>query len=297
MSNTPADQACQKGANSISCAVLFMLISAVSLSINAVFIKTLTFSYSVTEITLVRFAIQFFIVVLVTPRPISQFLTIKRPCLHVFASILILCTTVLFSISITYIPMSSATAALFTAPLIVVTLAGGVLGETVGFYRWVAVAMGMVGAVIIIKPGFGSEHWAIFLAFISALTTALFHLVTRKLTRYDNPATSIAYISLACFLISSLSWSASWRVPSSVTDIICFLLLGITGWIGHNFLLKAMELAQASTLAPLNYVQLVSAAVLGYFFFSQMPDLWTIAGATIVAASGILCGSIKQVNS
>jgi drug/metabolite transporter (DMT)-like permease len=101
-------------------------------------------------------------------------------------------------------------------------------------------------------------------------------------------------MSLICFSICSLSWSASWRIPVSVADFAGFLLLGVTGWIGHSFLLRAMELEQASALAPLSYFQLVSAPVFGYFFFSQISDLWTLTGAAIIAGSGILCASIRQ---
>jgi drug/metabolite transporter (DMT)-like permease len=76
--------------------------------------------------------------------------------------------------------------------------------------------------------------------------------------------------------------------------LAAFLLLGVTGWIGHSFVLKAMGLEQASALVPLNYTQLIAVSVLGYLFFAQIPDLWTLTGAAIIAGSGILCASARQ---
>lgn len=282
------------GENGSSYAVAFMLISTVSLSVHAVVIKSLSASYEVSEIITVRYALQLLIALLVNPRSITRLVLIKRPLLHALASVLILSQTVLFSIAIIYIPMSSATAALSTAPLIVVMLAKWTLGETVGAARWIAVAMGFFGAFLIAKPGLEGEQWAIFVAFGGAMAVALFHLSTRTLARCEDPASSIATMSLVCFAICGLSWSDSWRLPVSMTDLAAFLALGITGWIGHSFVLKAMELEQASALVPLNYTQLIAVSVLGYLFFAQIPDLWTLTGAAIIAGSGILCASVRQ---
>ena len=290
--DTQTGQTC--GGNGSRHAIAFMLISTVSLSVHAVVIKSLSASYDVSEITTVRYALQLAIALLVNPRSIAQLVLIRQPLLHALAATLILCQTVLFSIAIIYIPMSSATAALSTAPLIVVMLAKWTLGETVGLYRWIAVGLGMFGALLIAKPGLESEHWAIFVAFGGAMAVALFHLSTRSLARCEDPASSIAYMSLVCFSICSLSWSDSWRLPVSMTDLAAFLALGVTGWIGHSFVLKAMELAQASTLVPLNYTQLIAVSVLGYLFFAQIPDLWTLTGAAIIAGSGILCASARH---
>jgi drug/metabolite transporter (DMT)-like permease len=274
-----------------------MLIANISLSLNAAFIKLLSATYDIGEITFVRHAIQFSLV-FITGREVLSRLPPLRSLFMLFAAASSqLCTTLLFSIAITYIPISSATTALFTAPLIVALLAGSLLGETVGLYRWMAVGLGMLGAIVVMRPGLGTQHWAIFLALSGAVTTALFHLATRKLAQYLDPETSMVCISLICFLLSGLGWSVEWRVPVSIADGAWFLLLGATGWIGHFLFLRAMKWAQASTLAPLSYIQLVAASALGYLFFAQVPDLWTMAGASMIAASGVLGGTLEPAKA
>jgi drug/metabolite transporter (DMT)-like permease len=300
MDSAQANRTNRIGEHNIRFAVILMLIANISLSLNAAFIKLLSATYDIGEITFVRFAIQFSLVFVtfITGREVLSRLPPLRSLFMLFAAAsLILCTTLLFSIAITYIPISSATTALFTAPLIVVLLAGSLLGETVGLYRWMAVGLGMLGAIIVMRPGLGSQHWAIFLALSGAVTTALFHLATRKLAQSLDPETSMVCISLICFLVSGLGWSVAWSAPVSIADGAWFLLLGATGWIGHFLFLRAMKWAQASRLAPLSYIQLVTASALGYLFFAQVPDLWTMAGASMIAASGLLCGALEPAKA
>ena len=147
--------------------------------------------------------------------------------------------------------------------------------------------MGFLGALVIVRPGLGVNHWAAFLVFGSSTCSALYQLFTRKLASHDAAETSITYIALAGFVLASLMLPFYWRTPESARDLAIFIGLGIFGGFGHYFIVRAYELAPAPFVTPFNYGQLVGAALLSYTIFGEIPDLWTWIGAAIIVGSGI----------
>jgi drug/metabolite transporter (DMT)-like permease len=221
------------------------------------------------------------------PRRGLRLLAASRPGLQVARSTLLCVSTLIFITALRYVPLPTATAISFTAPFIVTALAPLLLAESVGARRWLAVTVGFLGALVIVRPGFGDINEAALLVFGSALCSALYQILTRKLAAHDPAETSITYIALAGFILTSLALPFVWKTPASALDAALFVSLGLFGGFGHYFLVRAFELAPAPFISPFNYSQILGAALLSFIVFGQWPDLWTWLGSLIIVASGL----------
>lgn len=269
-------------------AVLYMLYAASLIPLLNAGAKYLSGSYPIMEIVWARYAGHFFFMALffVPRRGLAVFAS-ARPALQLFRSALLFCGTLFYTNALHFVPLTTAAAISFTAPFIVTALAPSMLGERVGWRRWIAVALGFAGAMVVVRPGLDAVHWAAFLVFGSALLSAFYQIFTRKLAFIDAPETSITYIAVAGFLGASLALPFNLKIPETALDAAVFVSLGISGGFGHYFLVRAFELAPAPFLSPFNYAQLLATVVLGYFVFGQFPDAWTWLGAALIVASGL----------
>ncbi len=250
--------------------------------------KYLSRDYAIPEIVWARYAGHFFYMLIAfAPRRGVRLLITARPVMQLLRSTLLFASTALYFTAISYVPLPTAAAISFTGPFIVTLLAPAVLGEAVGLRRWASVGFGFTGALVIVRPGLDANHWAAFLVFGSATTSALYQLFTRKLAAHDAAEISITYIALAGFVLASAILPFYWRMPASLLDALLFIGLGVFGGFGHYFIVRAYELAPAPVVMPFNYGQLLGAALLSYTVFGEFPDLWTWLGAAIIVASSI----------
>ena len=206
-------------------------------------------------------------------------LQIARPAM------LVLTITMLF-LGLTYIPLADATAITFMTPLFVTALSVPLLGEQVGPHRWGAVVIGLVGVVIIIRPGAEVIHWAVFMPLISAVFFALFQIMTRLLATTEDIFTILLYTGGGGLFWISLAVSFVWR-PMTLTQIGIFVGMGLLGAAAHVCLVRAFAEAQASLLAPFNYIKLIWVTILGYLMFGDFPGPYVIAGSAVIVASGL----------
>jgi drug/metabolite transporter (DMT)-like permease len=225
--------------------------------------------------------------------------------------LLMLIGNALFVVAIVHVPLATASAIGFTAPLIVTALAGPLLREHVGLRRWSAVLIGFAGALVIIRPGGGLPGGAfdnpmLLLLLLGSATHALYLIATRWIGHYDDPATSIVYSALMGSLITSLVLPFAFVWPRDAFDLAMLGSLGLIGAAGHYLVIRAFRHGPAAVIAPLGYVELVGTATLGYLIFGNFPDTWTWIGAAIIVASGIYIairerrrrlGSIRQSGS
>jgi drug/metabolite transporter (DMT)-like permease len=265
-----------------------MLLSAVLIPLLNTSAKYLTHEYPILEITWARYAGHFaYMLIAFAPRRGLRLLAASRPGLQVARSTLLCVSTLIFITVLRYVPLPTATAISFTAPFIVTALAPLLLAELVGARRWLAVTVGFLGALVIVRPDFGDINEAALLVFGSALCSALYQILTRKLAAHDPAETSITYIALAGFLLTSVALPFVWKTPASPLDTALFISLGLFGGFGHYFLVRAFELAPAPFISPFNYSQILGAALLSFVVFGQWPDLWTWLGSLIIVASGL----------
>jgi drug/metabolite transporter (DMT)-like permease len=175
---------------------------------------------------------------------------------------------------------------MFAAPLLVTALSGPLLGEWAGPRRWAAVAIGFVGVLLVTRPGVGEAHWAVFLSLGAMLSYTFYIIMTRRLGASESMTTLLVWPGFV-----GVGLFAPFAVPAFVVPELALLplvlLLGVLGALGHHVLIAAHKLASPNVLAPFAYTQMVWMVILGYLLFNDLPDVWTLAGSSIIGASGL----------
>jgi len=218
----------------------------------------------------------------------------RRPWLQVARAASLVCSLSALFVSLRYLPLAVATTVSFTAPLIIAALSGPILGERVGAKRWVAVLVGMAGALLVVRPGTDVFHWASLLTLLGAFFFALFNIATRVLGGFDRPLTTVLYTFVVSTALVSLAMPFVWVTPTA-SQWLLFAATGILGFAAHFSLARSLVLADVSAVAPLHYVRLVWAIGIGLVVFDHVPDAWTLAGGALIVASGfyVVAGSSR----
>lgn len=268
---------------------IFLMVTAMGLlaSMDAA-AKTLVETYSVWQILFVRHTLLLVACVLwFGPRSFVAKLQSRRPLLQILRVSMLVSEIGMVLWSFRYLPLADAHAVLAVAPLFVTALAFWFLQEPVGVRRWAAVAVGFVGVMLIIRPGFGVFQPAALVVLFAALFWAGYQVTTRLVSRTDSSETSFLYLVVAGSLGPGLIMPWVWQTPGDLQSLVLFLVVSVLGAAGHLLLLMALKAAPASTLQPFTYTLLVWAAIWGFFVFADVPDLFTCVGASIVVASGL----------
>ncbi len=215
-------------------------------------------------------------------------LTTGQLFLTALRGFLLLGSTVFNFIALRYLPLTLTSTILFLAPIMVCALSWPLLGERVGPYRIVAILAGFLGILIAVRP-FGEDlHWAVVFSLGAAISFAFYTILTRKLSGIVSTDTMQFYSGMVGTVILAPIALLEWQDPAGMVDWIIFLLLGIFGFYGHELLTRAHAFAPASSLSPFAYSFLVYLTVWSFLVFHNVPDIWTIAGAVIVAAAGLV---------
>lgn len=209
----------------------------------------------------------------------------RRPRLQLGRSLLLFLTTIVFFLALKLVSLAVATAIAFAAPLFLVALSALVLGEKVGPRRWLGVAAGFAGILIILRPGPDMEI-AYLVPLAAAFIYANYELTTRMTSADDHVMTTFFYTPIAGVVIGSAILPFVWVSPSLEAWGL-MVLCGFLGAGGHFLLIKAFERSEASLLAPFGYSTIIWATLLGWAIFDRLPDDWTFAGAALIIASGI----------
>jgi len=186
-----------------------------------------------------------------------------------------------------YLPLTVTGALMFTMPLLVTILSVFMLGEKVGPRRWIAIIVGFVGVLIIVRPGTAAFHPAALLALAGAVSAALYTIFTRKLAGVDAPATQQVYSGLIALCCVTPFAFNGWVWPSDGPTWLAFALAGIAGMLAHQLNTIALRYASPSLLAPFSYSELLLLALASWLIFQEPPDIWFYLGAPIIIASGI----------
>jgi drug/metabolite transporter (DMT)-like permease len=206
--------------------------------------------------------------------------------LQIFRSILLVASTLTFWLALMFLPLVDCVVVLFVSPILVTMLAAPLLGESVGRHRWIAVMIGFVGMMVVMRPGFTIFDWMSILPLITALFYAGVQISTRILGRTDGALTTLLYSSAGGAIISTIGVLFFWVTPS-LGQWFVLGWLGFLGALGHYLMIKAYEIAPASLLAPFDYTTLIWATILGFIAFGDLPDTWTVLGALIIMSSGL----------
>lgn len=208
------------------------------------------------------------------------------PKLQLLRGLLIASEMALFAYTLKYLGIAEMHTIFACFPLIITVLSVPMLGEQVGWRRWLAVSVGFIGTLIIIQPGSGVFSPFAMTALACALMFAIYNIITRKVSRQDSLETSLLYFGVVGFLVTLLAVPFFWQ-PMSNSEILWLLMISIISIFSHLLLIKSLELAPAVILQPFNYFILVWAMVIGYSFYGEILDTTTLIGASLVIGSGV----------
>lgn len=235
-----------------------------------------------------------FMLLLFAPKAGARIFRTRRPGLQFVRSCMLIGSTFFYFTALKYVPVAQAASISFTAPLIVVLLAGPMLGEKITPNRLAAVLVAFAGVLVVIRPGAAVFHWASLLILGTATCYAIYQILTRKVANRDPPETSAVYSALLGSLLMSLVVPFAWRTPDSVVDTLLLTSLGILGGLGHYCVARAMTCAPANFVSPFQYWQMIGSVTVGYLLFSEIPDRYTWIGASLIIGAGIYIGLREQ---
>lgn len=210
----------------------------------------------------------------------------KHPILQCIRGALLALEIVVTVLAFTLLGLTETHAIFICYPLIIAALSGPILGESVGWRRWSAIGIGMVGVLIILQPGYGVFSPAAIVPLVGALMFAVYGLLTRYVAAKDSTATSFFYTGTVGMVVMTAIGIWYWE-PINGPNWIWMIALCISGVLGHWLLIKTYEYAEASAVQPFAYLQLPFAAALGMLAFGETLRMNVAIGAVIVVGAGL----------
>ena len=268
-------------------AIIFSLLGWMFLPVMDGFAKFLSDDLPILQITWARY---FFTVFFTLPIMIfffkKQLVWSDKPKLQILRGIILLSANICFFYAISIISLAKALTLAFVAPLIVTAFSPVMLGEKVGFRRWTAVVVGFTGSLVVIRPGFVELNFASLAALGTGILYGFYLIITRKLSTSDNPLLTLLMTGMVGAILVSAIIPFYWVKPS-LNQWSLMAGIGVFACIGHLFLILSLKYADASKLAPLGYTEIIPNVLIGYYFFSELPDKWTYIGLLIIILSGL----------
>ena len=209
-----------------------------------------------------------------------------QPALQIFRGLLLAAEICVMVLAFVYLGLVESHAVFACYPLLIAALSGPVLGEGVGWRRWVAIAVGFLGVLVILQPGITVFQPAAVIPLIAASMFALYGLLTRYAARRDSAATSFFWTGVSGMVALTLAGLWFWQ-PMTAPDWGWMGALCLTGALGHFLLIKTYEVAEASAVQPFAYLQLVFASALGIAVFGETLAPNVAIGAAIVVGAGL----------
>ena len=214
---------------------------------------------------------------------------------QIIRGLLLLTSSVFFFYSISIISLAKALTIAFICPLMVTALSPYFLKERVGPRRWTAVIIGFIGVLIVIRPGIVEFNWASFAALGTGFCYALYLIVTRKLKNTDNGLLTLLITSTVGTLILSLYLPFIWVKPT-FSEYLFAINMGLIAALAHGMIIFSYNYSDASKLAPLGYFEIITNILIGYIWFSDIPDKYTFIGLLIIILSGVYVFRREQSN-
>lgn len=246
-------------------------------------------AYSVYMVVMIRywfFAAFVIALALRTPGGLRAAAATKAPVTQIVRGLLLAAEICVMVTGFVLIGLVESHAIFSIYPLLITMMAGPVLGEVIGWRRWTAVGVGLIGMLIILRPGFGVFAPGAIFPLASATMFALYGLLTRKVAQSDPASVSFFWTGIAGAMAMTAVGLWFWE-PMSRTDWMFMAALCVTGVLGHWFLIKAYEASEASAVQPFAYFQLVFGAFIGIGIFGDVLETPVAIGAAIIVGAGI----------
>lgn len=266
--------------------ILLFCLAIFVFSLMDIVAKVMTARYPPMEVAWARYASQFFWSALILSPRLRSYLRTRHMGLQMIRSTCLFGATLFFFTSLKYLGLAEATAIFEVAPLMITVLSVVLLKEVVGIRRWGGVIAGLIGALIIIRPGAEVFQVAAIYPVGAAICFAGYAIATRRLGNDEPAATSFIYTTLIGTIVASLIVPFFWVTPTA-TDMAILGTFGMIGAAGHFMLIIALTYSQASVIAPFSYMALLWNALWGVLFFAEFPDSYTLVGALVIVGAGL----------
>lgn len=267
--------------------VLFALIGFVIFSSHDALIKVLGGNYAVFQI--VFFSVLFSFVpmtlIMATDRTEASFVP-HKPLYLLLRTGTVIIGMICGFYAFTVLTLAEAYSLLFASPLLITALSVPFLGEKVGKRRWAAVVLGLIGVIIVLRPGLQPISLGHIAGLTAAVANSIGAIVVRKVGREERSQTLILFPMVAVLLIMAMVMPGTYK-PMPLLDLGVLALMGLLLIAGQMMVLNAYRNAPAALIAPMQYSQIIWAALFGFIFFSEIPDIWVATGSLLIISSGV----------
>jgi drug/metabolite transporter (DMT)-like permease len=251
--------------------------------------KYLLASYDVPLVAAIRYIVHALLMLAILgPFQGRDMVRTTRTGLVVLRSLCLVVASLFAGLALQLMPIAETTSIIYLAPIMVVLLARPILGEQIGLLGWLAALGGFIGVVLIARPGGGLDPMGVVFALANVVVTVTYYLLSRILARSERTLALLFYSALAgaiCFGLA-MPWFWFGAVPS-LFEMALFVSLGLTAGLGHFCFTAANRYAQASVLAPMTYLHLLWAGLLGFLVFGQLPDALGLVGMVVIGCAGV----------
>jgi drug/metabolite transporter (DMT)-like permease len=270
-------------------AIVLTLVTVVVFGVQDAVGKLLMQEHSPFQVTMMRYwgFAAFALFMVSRQAPLRQALKSTMPKRQVLRGVLLMADLWCFALALQSVPLGELQAIVIVYPLLVTLFAIPILGEKVGVFRFSAVGVGLLGALVILRPGGIDLNWGVGFALASAGFYALYIVLTRQVSQVESPATSMAYASIVGLVMSSAVGVFFWENMGWVELLMIFVIMGTT-CAGHGLMVYALTMAPASVVQPFNYFSLPWAIVLSAVVFGHWIDPISLVGAGIIVAAGLV---------
>lgn len=269
--------------------VVLVTLAVMLFALADVLTKHLSMLYAVPLVVALRYLVNLaMLAAFLGPRHGRALWTTRRTGLVVLRGSCLAVASLTMGIALRYMPVGETVAIIYIAPILVMIIAATGLGEKVSLAGWIGAVLGFLGVLLIMRPGAGLDPVGVAFALINAVFAAGYHLLTRFLAKTETTIALLFTTALVGTVVfgALLLWTGLGPLPVG-WDLVFLLALGTLATVGHFLFTAAYREAPASLLAPVNYMHLVWAGILGWLVFNHAPDVISIAGMALVAVAGI----------
>ena len=269
--------------------ILLMIITTIVFASQDGLSKYLATEYNVYMVVMIRYWFFAAFVISVSSQKtggIKRVAKTKSPILQIFRSLILVAEMCITILAFTLLGLAETHAIFASYPLIIAMLSGPILGEYVGWRRWLAICVGFIGILIILNPGNGIFSPYALVPLVGAILFALYGLLTRYVGQYDNSSNSFFWTGVVGSIAMTIIGLNYWD-PVSKSDWSIMLLLSASGVVGHYLLIKCYEVAEASAVQPFAYLQLIWASMIGIIIFGEQITTNVLIGACIIVGAGL----------
>ena len=269
--------------------ILLMIITTIVFASQDGLSKYLATEYNVYMVVMIRYWFFAAFVISMSSRRtggIKRVAKTKSPILQIFRSLILVAEMCITILAFTLLGLAETHAIFASYPLIIAMLSGPILGEYVGWRRWLAICVGFIGILIILNPGNGIFSPYALVPLAGAILFAIYGLLTRYVGQYDDSSTSFYWTGVVGSIAMTVIGLNFWD-PVSRSDWSVLLLLSASGVVGHYLLIKCYEVAEASAVQPFAYLQLIWASMIGIIIFGEQITTNVLIGACIIVGAGL----------